>query len=97
MKKIYVGNLAYEVQEDELKDLFTKCGEVVSANIIIDRSTGRSKGFGFVEFESPAQAEAAIEELNGQEFQGRPLKVNMAREQQRSGGGRGGDRGNRQW
>jgi len=91
MNKVYVGNLAYNVNEDELRGLFSQCGDIENVNLIKDRSTGRSKGFGFVEFASSDQAQAALK-LDGQEFQERPLKVSMAREQQRSGGGAGGAR-----
>ncbi|MEO1958411.1 MAG: RNA-binding protein [Nautiliaceae bacterium] len=77
MKTIYVGNINYNATADELKELFSQYGEVLSAKIIIDRETGRSKGFGFIDMESGA--ESAIEELNGREFQGRRLRVNEAR------------------
>ncbi len=77
MKTIYVGNINYDANAEELKDLFSQYGEVLSAKIINDRETGRSKGFGFIEMESGA--ETAIEELDGKEFQGRRLRVNEAR------------------
>jgi RNA recognition motif-containing protein len=77
MKTIYVGNINYNATADELKELFSQYGEVLSAKIIIDRETGRSKGFGFIDMESGA--ESAIEELDGKEFQGRRLRVNEAR------------------
>ncbi|MEO1923305.1 RNA recognition motif domain-containing protein [Caminibacter sp.] len=77
MKTIYVGNINYDASADELKTLFSEYGEVLSAKIINDRETGRSKGFGFIEMESGA--ETAIEELDGKEFQGRRLRVNEAR------------------
>ena len=77
--KIYVGNLSYSVDENELKKLFEQHGEVSSAQIIIDKHSGRSKGFGFVEMTDDTQAEAAIEALNNQDFQGRNIKVNKAR------------------
>lgn len=95
MNKLYVGNLPYSLTEDELRDLFVKYGEIISASIITDKFSGRSKGFGFVEFESEEQAKAATE-LDGQDLKGRPLKVNIAREKEergRFGGGRGGSRG----
>lgn len=76
---IYVGNLPYKAQEDEIKDMFTSFGDVASVRIITDHETGRSKGFGFVEMEDDEQAKAAIEELNGVEMLGRPLTVNEAR------------------
>jgi len=77
--KIYVGNLPYDIGENELKQLFEQHGEVSSAQIIVDKHSGRSKGFGFVEMTDDSQAEAAIEALNNQEFQGRNIKVNKAR------------------
>ncbi len=95
MKKLYVGNLPYTATEDGVKTLFSQYGEIESVNLIIDRETGRAKGFGFVEFVNQADAEKAIE-LNGQDFEGRALKVNMARPKE-SGGSRGGDRGGRSW
>ena len=90
-KKLYVGNLSYQVDSSELEQLFGQHGQVVSAQIINDRDTGRSKGFGFVEMANDDEAEAAIAALNGQEHGGRPLTVNEARpREERSGGGRGG-------
>ena len=79
-KKIYVGNLAYSVGDDELEKLFSPHGTVTSARVIIDRYDNRSKGFGFVEMENDAAANAAIEALNGKENGGRELKVSIARE-----------------
>lgn len=76
---IYVGNLAYSVTEDELQTLFGEFGEVSSANIIIDKFTGRSKGFGFVEMPNNSEADEAIKALNGKVVQGRDIKVNQAR------------------
>ncbi len=80
---IYVGNLNYTTQEKELEDLFRQYGEVASVRIISDRDTQRSKGFGFVEMPDEASAQAAIISLNGEDFMGRPLKVNQARERRR--------------
>jgi len=77
-KKVYVGNLNYDTTEDTLRELFTAHGEVVSLNVIIDRYSGRSKGFGFVEMGSDEAAQAAITALNGQEFEGRQLRVSEA-------------------
>jgi RNA recognition motif-containing protein len=79
LKKIYVGNLPYKVNDSELLDMFSEFGEVLSANVITDRMSGRSKGFGFVEFEDDAAADKAIEEMNGKEVEGRALTVNEAR------------------
>jgi len=74
---IYVGNINYQATEEDLRPVFAEYGEVISVKIINDRETGRSKGFGFIEMESGA--ETAIEELDGKEFQGRRLRVNVAR------------------
>ena len=94
--KLFVGSLAYAVTDDQLNELFSQAGKVVSAKVIIDRDSGRSKGFGFVEMESEEEAKAAIDQLNGKELEGREIAVNEARPQQprenRSFGG-GGDRG----
>ncbi|MTI89096.1 MAG: RNA-binding protein [Balneolaceae bacterium] len=76
---IYVGNLSYDVSDDQLKEVFEAFGEVSSCKIITDRQSGRSKGFGFVEMDNTAEAEAAIENLNGSEIDGRSVKVNEAR------------------
>jgi len=93
-KKLYVGNLSYNVDSSELEQMFSPHGAVTSAQIITDRDTGRSKGFGFVEMANDSEAEAAIAALNGQEHGGRALTVNEARpREERSGGGGGGGRG----
>src|ERR671913_977313 len=93
-KKLYVGNLSYQVDASELEQLFGAHGQVLSAQIINDRDTGRSKGFGFVEMGSDEEAQAAIAALNGQEHGGRALTVNEARPREdRGGGGGGGGRG----
>ena len=76
---IYVGNLAYSVTDDELREAFAAFGEVSRASVIMDRDTGRSKGFGFVEMPDSAQAEAAINGLNEKELSGRPIRVNEAK------------------
>ena len=90
-RKLYVGNLSYDVDSSALQDLFSAHGTVDSAQIITDRDTGRSKGFGFVEMSSDAEAQAAIAALNGQEHGGRALTVNEAKpKENRSGGGGGG-------
>ncbi len=86
-KKIYVGNLTWATTDDDLAALFSPHGEIVSASVITDRDTGRSRGFGFVEMEDAEAAAAAIEALNGQDCGGRALTVNEARERTpRSGG-----------
>ena len=76
---IYVGNLAYSITDDELREAFAAFGEVSRANVIMDRETGRSKGFGFVEMPDSAQAEAAINALNEKDLSGRPIRVNEAK------------------
>src|SRR5687767_15764409 len=92
--KLYVGNLNYEVTGSDLEQLFAQHGTVQSAEVINDRDTGRSKGFGFVEMGSDDEAQAAIAALNGQEHGGRALTVNEARpREERGGGGGGGSRG----
>jgi RNA recognition motif-containing protein len=92
-KKLYVGNLGYGVTSSDLEGLFAAFGAVRSAEVIADRDSGRSKGFGFVEMSNDQEAQTAIQELNGKEHDGRPLTVNEARpREERSGGGgkRGG-------
>jgi cold-inducible RNA-binding protein len=93
-KKLYVGNLAYSVTDSDLEQMFAAHGTVQSAQVIMDRDTGRSKGFGFVEMGSDAEAQAAITALNGVEKDGRTLTVNEARPKTEGGGG-GGGRGGR--
>lgn len=95
--KLYVGNLPYSTADADLTQLFAEYGTVVSASVISDRETGRSKGFGFVEIEEEDKAKAAVEALNGKDFGGRNIVVNEARPREErprnSGGGYGGDRG----
>jgi RNA recognition motif-containing protein len=92
-KKLYVGNLAYGVSDSDLQQMFEAHGTVESAQVIMDRDTGRSKGFGFVEMGSDQEAQAAIAALNGKESDGRALTVNEARPKEGGGGGRGGSGG----
>ncbi len=94
-KKLYVGNLSYDVSSSDLEALLAEHGTVLSAEVISDRATGQSKGFGFVEMDSESEAQAAISALDGQDNNGRSLKVNEAkpREPRRSGGGYGGGGG----
>jgi RNA recognition motif-containing protein len=93
-RKLYVGNLPFSATESSLSDLFSQCGTVDSARLITDRDSGRSKGFGFVEMGTEEEAQKAISELNGKDFEGRALTVNEARPQEpRSGGGFGGGGG----
>jgi RNA recognition motif-containing protein len=94
-KKLYVGNLSYGVTDSTLEQLFAAHGSVQSAQVIMDRDTGRSKGFGFVEMGSDQEAQRAIAELNGKEIEGRTLTVNEARPKTEGGGGRGGYGGGR--
>jgi RNA recognition motif-containing protein len=88
-KKLYVGNLSYGVTDSTLAQLFEAHGAVQSAQVIMDRDTGRSKGFGFVEMGSDAEAQAAITALNGKEMDGRSLTINEARPREERGGGGG--------
>jgi len=93
-KNIYVGNMSYDTNQDRLKELFETYGEVVSVNIITDRDTGRPRGFGFVEMATEEAANAAVAALNGQNVDGRELRVNEARPRRPRGGG---DRDRRRW
>lgn len=95
-KKLYVGNLAFSVTDDELMQAFTSFGSVASARVVMDRMSGRSKGFGFVELEDDSQADEAINKMNGQTIAGRPVRVSEAKPQEdrprgprRDGGGGG--------
>jgi cold-inducible RNA-binding protein len=88
--KLYVGNLAFETSSDNLQQLFAEAGTVESVNVIEDRDTGRSRGFGFVEMSSKEEGQKAIEQFNGREVNGRTLNVNEAKPREsRNGGGRG--------
>ncbi len=93
--KIYVGNLSYEVTEQDLRQALEEFGQVESVTIIKDKYSGQSKGFGFVEMASKAEAQSAIESLNGKELKGRVLNVNEARPRTENRGGRGGYGGGR--
>jgi cold-inducible RNA-binding protein len=93
--KLYVGNLSFNSTENDLRDLFSGYGAPTSVNLITDRDTGRSKGFGFVEFSNDEEAKAAMNALNGREFEGRALTVNEARPRTESGNRGGGYRQNR--
>jgi cold-inducible RNA-binding protein len=89
--QLYVGNLDFKVTENDLRTAFEACGTVMEANVVMDRATGRPRGFGFVTMSSPEEAQKAIETLNGKDLGGRALTVNPARpREQRSGGGGGG-------
>jgi RNA recognition motif-containing protein len=88
--KLYVGNLSFNTTDGDLQELFGQVGTVQSANVVEDRDTGRSRGFGFVEMSSKEEGNEAIEKLNGQELDGRELKVNEAKPRENRGGGGGG-------
>lgn len=92
-KKLYVGNLSYDVSSSDLEAMLSAHGTVLSAEVISDRATGRSKGFGFVEMESAEEADAAIAALNGSQHGGRALTVNEAKPREPRSGGYGGGRG----
>ena len=91
--KLYVGNLSFRVTNEDLHDYFAAAGTVESANVVFDRETGRSRGFGFVEMASEDDANNAIAQFNGQEYDGRNMVVNEARPREDRGGGGGGGRG----
>jgi RNA recognition motif-containing protein len=93
--KLYVGNLAYSVRDESLQQAFSQFGTVTSAKVMMDRETGRSKGFGFVEMGSDAEAQAAINGMNGQPLEGRAVVVNEARPREERPGGYGGGGGGR--
>jgi RNA recognition motif-containing protein len=93
--KLYVGNLAYSVRDESLHQSFSQFGTVTSAKVMMDRDTGRSKGFGFVEMGSDAEAQAAINGMNGQALEGRAIVVNEARPREERPGGFGGGGGSR--
>ncbi|MGZ3649508.1 MAG: RNA recognition motif domain-containing protein [Bdellovibrionota bacterium] len=97
-RKLYVGNLPYSATDSSLGEAFAQCGTVDSAKVIMDRETGRSKGFGFVEMSSDSEATAAIGKMNGADWEGRPMTVNEAKPmapREGGGGGRGGSGGGR--
>ncbi len=91
-KKLYVGNLPYSANDSSLSELFSKCGEVVSAKVITDADSGRSKGFGFVEMSNADEAKKAIEQLDNAELDGRNIKVNEAKPKTDSRSDRGGSK-----
>ena len=91
--KLYVGNLSFDVDDSDLEQMFAAHGSVRSAQVIMDRDTGRSKGFGFVEMSADEEATAAISALNGRDFKGRALTVNEAKPREDRGGGRGYGKG----
>ena len=91
--RLYVGNLAYETTEDSLREAFSQWGEIAEVKVILDRDTGRSRGFAFVEMQTQEGATAAVENMNGALVDGRPLRVNEAEERRPRGGGGGGGYG----
>jgi cold-inducible RNA-binding protein len=91
--RLYVGNLAYSTTDDGLRTRFSEFGNVVGATVVIDRMSGRSRGFGFVEFSTPEEGQKAIDAMNGVDVDGRAIVVNAAREREAGGGGGGGRRG----
>src|SRR6187399_2651935 len=93
--KLYVGNLAYSVRDESLQEAFGQFGTVTSAKVMMDRETGRSKGFGFVEMGTDAEAQAAVNGMNGQALEGRAIVVNEARPREERPGGFGGGGGSR--
>ena len=95
MKKLYVGNLPFSTTQDELQGIFERFGSVASAAVIMDRETGRSRGFGFIEMDEASAADEAIRELDGSDFGGRSLRVNEANDRRGGGGGVGGGGGRR--
>lgn len=96
-KKLYVGNLPFSATDSSLSEAFTACGTVESSKIITDRDTGRSKGFGFVEMSSEAEAQAAINKFNGADWDGRPMTVNEAKPMAPRDNNRGGFGGGNRW
>ena len=104
-QKLFVGGLAFSTSSDRLRELFAQAGTVESATVVTDRDSGQSRGFGFVEMSTPAEADAAVKKFNGQEVDGRQLKVELAKPAEARGGqgrggyggGRGGSRGGGRW
>lgn len=92
-KKIFVGNLSFQVSDFELQDMFKEFGEVVSAKVIVDKYTGRSRGFGFIEMSQDESADKAVQALNGADIKGRPINVSFAREQTERNDDRAGSGG----
>ena len=97
-KRLYVGNLSYDSTDQSVRDAFSACGTVSDVHVMVDRDTGRPRGFGFVEMSSDAEAQAAIETLDGSNLDGRDIRVDEAKEREpRRGGGGGGGGGGKDW
>jgi cold-inducible RNA-binding protein len=92
-QKLFIGGLAFSTSSDRLREVFAQAGSVESATVVTDRDSGQSRGFGFVEMSTPAEADAAVKKFNGQEIDGRQLKVELAKPQEPRGQGRSGDGG----
>jgi cold-inducible RNA-binding protein len=90
--RLFVGNLSYQTADTDLQDYFSQAGAVTSVNVMFDKMTGKSRGFAFIEFATPEDANKAVEEFHNKEFQGRALTVNIARPREERGGGGGGQR-----
>lgn len=95
--RIYVGNLSFQIDDESLRTAFAEFGDVEDVHVMVDRDTGRSRGFGFVTMPDDANARAAMESMDGTELEGRALRVNEAQPREQRGGGRGGDRGGSRW
>jgi cold-inducible RNA-binding protein len=90
--RLFVGNLSYQTADTDLQDYFSQAGAVTSVNVMFDKMTGKSRGFAFIEFATPEEANQAVEQFHNKEFQGRALTVNIARPREERGGGGGGQR-----
>ena len=96
-KRLYVGNLSYDSTEDSIREAFSASGNVADVHVMTERETGRPRGFGFVEMATDAEAQAAIEAMDGADLDGRNIKVNEAKPREARGGGGGGGRGGDRW
>jgi cold-inducible RNA-binding protein len=90
--RLFVGNLSYQTADNDLQDYFAQAGAVTSVNVMFDKMTGKSRGFAFIEFATPEEANKAVEQFHNKEFQGRALTVNIAKPREERGGGGGGQR-----
>ena len=96
-QKLFIGGLSFSTSNERLREVFAEAGTVESASVVTDRETGRSRGFGFVEMATSAEAEAAVKKLNGQEVDGRSIRVELAKPAGLGGGARGGGSGRSRW